>query len=134
MKEKIYVNKIQEIMNSAMENLRPLIDANIVIGKTIEAEGLKVIPLSKVTMGFVSGGGEYYSELKDMRRETEYPFSGGSGGGVSLQPIGFLVIKSGEVEVVKIDSKSAIEKLIDTIPEIAKFVSNALSGNNENEK
>ena len=108
MKEKIYVNKIQEIMNSAMENLRPLIDANIVIGKTIEAEGLKVIPLSKVTMGFVSGGGEYYSELKDMRRETEYPFSGGSGGGVSLQPIGFLVIKSGEVEVVKIDSKSAI--------------------------
>ena len=134
MKEKIYVNKIQEIMNSAMENLRPLIDVNIVIGKTIEAEGLKVIPLSKVTMGFVSGGGEYYSELKDMRRETEYPFSGGSGGGVSLQPIGFLVIKSGEVEVVKIDSKSAIEKLIDTIPEIAKFVSNALSGNNENEK
>ena len=77
MKEKIYINKIQEVMNSAMENLRPLIDVNIVIGKTIEADGLKVVPLSKVTMGFVSGGGEYYSELKEMRRETEYPFSGG---------------------------------------------------------
>lgn len=134
MKEKIYINKIQEVMNSAMENLRPLIDVDIVIGKAIEEEGLKVIPLSKVTMGFVSGGGEYYSELKEMRRETEYPFSGGSGGGVSLQPIGFLVIKNGEVEVIKIDSKSAIEKLIDTIPEVAKFVSNALNGNKENEK
>ncbi len=134
MKEKIYINKIQEVMNSAMENLRPLIDVDIVIGKAIEEEELKVIPLSKVTMGFVSGGGEYYSELKEMRRETEYPFSGGSGGGVSLQPIGFLVIKNGEVEVIKIDSKSAIEKLIDTIPEVAKFVSNALNGNKENEK
>ena len=134
MKEKIYINKIQEVMNSAMENLRPLIDVNIVIGKTIEADGLKVVPLSKVTMGFVSGGGEYYSELKEMRRETEYPFSGGSGGGVSLQPVGFLIIKNGDVEVVKIDSKSAIEKLIDTIPEVAKFVSNALNGNKENEK
>ena len=134
MKEKIYINKIQEVMNSAMENLRPLIDVNIVIGKTIEADGLKVVPLSKVTMGFVSGGGEYYSELKEMRRETEYPFSGGSGGGVSLQPVGFLIIKNGDVEVVKIDSKSAIEKLIDTIPEVAKFVSNALNGNKESEK
>ena len=134
MKEKIYINKIQEVMNSAMENLRPLIDVNIVIGKAIEADGLKVVPLSKVTMGFVSGGGEYYSELKEMRRETEYPFSGGSGGGVSLQPVGFLIIKNGDVEVVKIDSKSAIEKLIDTIPEVAKFVSNALNGNNESEK
>ena len=134
MKEKIYINKIQEVMNSAMENLRPLIDVNIVIGKTIEADGLKVVPLSKVTMGFVSGGGEYYSELKEMRRETEYPFSGGSGGGVSLQPVGFLIIKNGDVAVVKIDSKSAIEKLIDTIPEVAKFVSNALNGNKESEK
>ena len=134
MKEKIYINKIQEVMNSAMENLRPLIDVNIVIGKAIEADGLKVVPLSKVTMGFVSGGGEYYSELKEMRRETEYPFSGGSGGGVSLQPVGFLIIKNGDVEVVKIDSKSAIEKLIDTIPEVAKFVSNALNGNKESEK
>ena len=134
MKEKIYINKIQEVMNSAMENLRPLIDVNIVIGKTIEADGLKVVPLSKVTMGFVSGGGEYYSELKEMRRETEYPFSGGSGGGVSLQPVGFLIIKNGDVEVVKIDSKSAIEKLIDAIPEVAKFVSNALNGNKESEK
>jgi sporulation protein YtfJ len=127
MKEKIYINKIQEVMNSAMENLRPLIDVDIVIGKAIEEEGLKVIPLSKVTMGFVSGGGEYYSELKEMRRETEYPFSGGSGGGVSLQPIGFLVIKSDCVELIKIDQKTALEKLIEVIPEISKFISKNLS-------
>ena len=134
MKDKIYVNKIKDVMNSAMENIRPLIDVDVVIGKTIEKDGVSIIPLSKVTMGFVSGGGEYYSELKEMRRETEYPFSGGSGGGVSLQPIGFLIIKQGLVEVVKIDSKSAVEKLIETIPDIAKFVGNAISGNKEDEE
>ena len=134
MKDKIYVNKIKDVMNSAMENIRPLIDVDVVIGKTIEKDGVSIIPLSKVTMGFVSGGGEYYSELKEMRRETEYPFSGGSGGGVSLQPIGFLIIKQGSVEVVKIDSKSAVEKLIETIPDIAKFVGNAISENKEDEE
>jgi len=134
MKDKIYVNKIKDVMNSAMENIRPLIDVDVVIGKTIEKDGVSIIPLSKVTMGFVSGGGEYYSELKEMRRETEYPFSGGSGGGVSLQPIGFLIIKQGSVEVVKIDSQSAVEKLIETIPDIAKFVGNAISGNKEDEE
>ena len=92
-----------------------------------------IIPLSKVTMGFVSGGGEYYSELKEIKKETEYPFSGGSGGGVSLHPIGFLIIKNGCVDLVKIDSKSALEKMIEAIPEIAKFVSESLGGN-KNEK
>ena len=115
MKEKGFVNRIEEVMNSAMENLRPLIDVDIVIGKAIEKEDITIIPLSKVTMGFVSGGGEYYSELKEIKKETEYPFSGGSGGGVSLHPIGFLIIKNGCVDLVKIDSKSALEKMIEAL-------------------
>ena len=134
MKDKGFSNKIEEVMNSAMENLRPLIDVDVVIGKAIEKDGISIIPLSKVTMGFVSGGGEYYSELKEIKKETEYPFSGGSGGGVSLHPIGFLIIKKGEVELVKIDSKSALEKMIEAIPEVARFVSESLGGKDKNEK
>ena len=67
MKEKQISNKIEEVMNSAMENLRPLIDVDVVIGKAIEKDGITIIPLSKVTMGYVSGGGEYYSELREIR-------------------------------------------------------------------
>ena len=127
--------KIESLVDVSLEKIRSLIDVNCVIGNPISMpDGTSVVPISKVSVGFVSGGGEYYSELKEMRKETEYPFSGGSGGGVSLQPIGFLVIKNGCVEVIKIDSKSAVEKLIETIPEVAKFVSNALNGNKENEK
>ena len=119
---KIYINKIKEVMDSAMENLKPIIDSNIIIGKMISGEGVSIIPITKVTLGFVAGGGEYYSELKEIRKETEYPFSGGSGGGVSVSPIGFVVIKNQSVEFVKIEAKGAIEKLIEAIPEVAKFI------------
>lgn len=127
MKDKIYINKINDIMTSAMENLKPLIDSNVVIGKIIKSGDLEIIPITKVTLGYVSGGGEYYSELKEIRRDTEYPFSGGSGGGVSVQPIGFLVIKQNNVELVKIEQKGAIEKLIEIIPEVANFINKNFS-------
>ena len=122
MKDKIYTNKIEEVMRSAMNNLRSLVDIDVVVGKPIISESeMTIIPLTKVTMGFVSGGGEYNADLKE-RKDAEYPFSGGSGGGLSIKPIGFLVIKNKEIELVKIDSKSAIEKLIETVPEVAKFI------------
>ena len=122
MKEKLFENKIKEVMNTAMENLKPLIDSNIVVGKTIKSGDVEVIPITKLTLGFVSGGGEYYSELKEMRKENEYPFSGGCGGGVSVNPLGFLIIKNGVVDFVKIESRGVLEKLVETIPEIAKFI------------
>lgn len=123
MKDKIYTNKIEEVMRSAMNNLRSLVDIDVVVGRPIISETeMTIIPLTKVTMGFVSGGGEYNADLKD-KKDAEYPFSGGSGGGLSIKPIGFLVIKNKEIELVKIDSKTAIEKLIETVPEVAKFIS-----------
>lgn len=122
MKDKIYTNRIKDVMDAAMENLKPLIDSNIIIGKTIKSGNTEIVPITKVTLGFVSGGGEYYSELKEIRKETEYPFSGGSGGGVSVKPIGFLVIRQDETEIIKIEQSGAIEKLIETIPEVAKFI------------
>ncbi len=128
-----YNNKIEEVMTSAMKNLKSLIDVDIVVGNTIFADGLSIIPLTKVTLGFVSGGGEYYSELKEIKKGSEYPFSGGSGGGLNLQPIGFLVIKNKQVELVKIDSKGAIEKLIEAVPEVAKFISKNFGKKDKNE-
>ena len=122
MKEKQYKNKIEEVMTSAMNNLRSLVDIDVVVGKPISSsESMTIIPLTKVTMGFVSGGGEYNADLRE-KRDVEYPFSGGSGGGMSIKPIGFLVIKNQEIELIKIDAKTAIEKLIETVPEVARFV------------
>ena len=132
MKDKIYKNKIEEVMNSAMNNLKSLVDIDVVVGKPIVSNDMMtIIPLTKVTMGFVSGGGEYNADLKD-KRDAEYPFSGGSGGGMSIKPIGFLIIKNAEIELVKIDAKSALDKLIETVPEVARFISKNF-GNEKND-
>ncbi|MBQ8426048.1 MAG: hypothetical protein IJX17_08570 [Clostridia bacterium] len=133
MKNDISKNKIEEVMETAFSSIRRLIDVDVVVGKAIYASTLIVFPLTKVTMGFVSGGGEYYSELNEIKKETEYPFSGGSGAGMSLQPIGFLVIDGRDVKIVKMEQKSAFEKLVEAVPEVAKFISKHLNKNEKNE-
>lgn len=134
MKDRVYTNKIEEVMNSAMNNLKSLVDIDVVVGKPIISNNaMTIIPLTKVTMGFVSGGGEYNADLKD-KRDAEYPFSGGSGGGMSIKPIGFLVIKKEEIELIKIDAKSALDRLIETVPEVAKFISKNFSKDKKENK
>ena len=134
MKDSFSGSKIDEVMSTALKNIRSLVDVDVVVGKPIENESsLIVLPLTKVTMGFVSGGGEYYSELKEIKKDTEYPFAGGSGAGMSLQPIGFLVIDGKCVEIVKVDQKTALEKLIEAVPEITKFISKNFKKNKKDE-
>ena len=77
-------------MNSAMKDINTLIDTNTVIGKSFTTnDGSTVIPVSKVTLGFIGGGGEY-GDVKALKGEQS-PFAGGSGAVVSLKPTGFLV-------------------------------------------
>lgn len=84
-------NKINTVIETAMKNLNSLIDVNTVMGKPIKMEnGTTVIPVSKVTMGFMSGGGEY-GEIKLLKKNNDLPFAGGSGAIVSLKPVGFLI-------------------------------------------
>ena len=117
-------NRIKEVMAETIKSMRLLVDVDVVIGKPIESNShLTIIPLTKVTMGFVSGGGEYYSELREIKKNNEYPFAGGAGSGLNVQPIGFLVIDEKHVDVVKIEAKSSLEKLKEAVPEVAKFIS-----------
>ena len=92
---------IEGLMNTAMNNLRDMIDVNTIIGDSIEtANGTVIIPISKVSFGFAAGGSEFnMSTLEETKRsgseeETKHalPFGGGSGAGVHIEPIGFLVI------------------------------------------
>ena len=134
MKNDISKNKIEEVMKTAFSNVRSLIDVDVVVGKPLYANSLIVYPLTKVTMGFVSGGGEYYSQLKEIKKETEYPFSGGSGAGMSLHPIGFLIVDGLEVKLIKMDQKSAFEKLVEAVPEVTKFITKHFGNNEKNDE
>lgn len=115
---------IERIVDNAFTKIRTLIDADTVIGSPVTTnDGVSIVPISKVTMGFLTGGGEY----SDMSREnyTEYPFAGGSGAGVSVSPVGFLVSDGKSVKLVGVDDKSMFDKIINLIPDV---VANLLEG------
>ena len=108
---------VERIMDNAFTKIRTLVEADTVIGTpVVTADGVSIIPISKITTGFLTGGGEY----SDMSRQTytEYPFAGGSGAGVSVSPVGFLVSDGKSVKLVNIDDKNPLEKILDTVPDI----------------
>ena len=106
-------NQIENIMTSTLSKIKNMIDVNTVIGSPLSVgEDTTIIPISKVTLGFMVGGGEY-SESNPKKAEN-LPYAGGSGGGMCLTPVGFLVSKGGDFSLVKIDDASE-NKWIDLI-------------------
>ena len=104
-----YENKIQDIIKTSLENIRSMIDANTVIGDPINtASGTTIIPVSKVSMGFASGGLDYNGKIV---KPTPAPtgaqnFGGGGGTGLTVVPMGFLVCnKDGEVDFINANAK-----------------------------
>ena len=115
---------IQGLMETSMQNIRDMVDVNTVLGDPITArDGSTVVPVSKVSFGFVAGGGEYImkSALED------YPFAGGAGAGVSLQPVGFLVCGENHVRMLPAQTKSSVDRVIDLLPGVLEEVKNTLS-------
>ena len=113
-------NKIEQIVIDAMEKLKAVIDVNTVIGSPIiSAERTTIIPISKVTAGFIAGGGEY-NQTKDMKKNcsSQYPFAGGSGSGFSINPIGFLIETKKGIQFVHLNDKTNYEKILEIVKNI----------------
>lgn len=110
-------NKIQEIIKESLENIRTIIDANTVIGTPMEtSNGVTIIPVSKISMGFASGGLDFDGKASASAGKN---FGGGGGTGLSVQPMGFLVIThEGRVEMVNVGQsapKDTIEQIADLL-------------------
>ena len=96
-------NKIRELTTAAMKDLGSMIDVNTVVGKPFTTpDGSTVIPVTKVTMGFMTGGGEY-GEVKTIK-SGDAPFAGGSGAVISVKPVGFLLSKNTGVRLVSAEN------------------------------
>ncbi|MDE7398040.1 MAG: GerW family sporulation protein [Oscillospiraceae bacterium] len=103
---------IEGIMGISMDKIREMVDVNTIIGTPIVSEGTTIIPVSKVSFGFASGG-------SDLPTQAAEKFAGGSGAGVTVKPVAFIVIKAdGDVELLELgNSKSSpLEGAIDAIP------------------
>lgn len=111
---------IEGLMKTAMENLKEMIDVNTIISNPIEApEGTIIMVVSKVGFGFVAGGSEYYN--KELHSEQGLPFAGGSGGGVSITPIGFLVVRPDEIKMIHADENThLLDRILDYAPQVVE--------------
>ncbi len=110
----VYEHPIERIMDSAFGKVHTLTDADLIVGDPIiMPDGTSIIPISKVSIGIVSGGGEYSN-----KQQSEYPFAGASGAGMSIAPVCFLVNDGKSVKMLNVGSKSPFDKVMDTVPEI----------------
>lgn len=120
---------IGAVMQTALENIKDMIDVNTVVGEPlITGSGNTVIPVSKVSFGFVAGGGEYNLPAPNALK----PFAGGSGAGVSLQPVGFLVLTPEGVHMLPAQNKLPLEHAVTLIPKLIGDLKELLSKDEEN--
>lgn len=113
--------KINNLIQSSNTNLNCLADVDTVIGKPIvTASGFQVIPFSKVTMGNLSGGGEY-GDVKIVKELDSMPFAGGSGSVISMKPMGFIVDDGTTCRLMRITDEP-IDNLIERASEIMRSV------------
>jgi len=120
-------NPIEEMMASTISKLKTMVDSSTIIGKPIEeGKGLIILPVSKISVGFVAGGGEYGSKKKKSKKN--YPFAGGGSAGVSLTPVGFLCVTGGIVNFIKATERTNLDKILESLPELIKKFTNKSKG------
>lgn len=134
-------NKLQDIIRTSLESIRSMIDASTVIGDPINTEaGVTIVPVSKVSLGYASGGLDYNGK----HQKPEQNFGAGGGTGLTISPVGFLVIKKdGTIEMINVgqpapqDPIEQITSIIERSPEIfgrikAAFTKNSKADDAEN--
>lgn len=116
---------IENIMQSSMEHIKRLADVDTVIGSPLRTEdGSTILPVSKVCLGMLVGGGEYLAVTPAKKSSAEYlseggyPFMGASALGMCLTPLAFLAVQNGSVRVLPAKQDCASERLVDLIPQI----------------
>ena len=112
---KVYTNStsINDLISSAVDKIKTIVDSSTIIGESIVTpDETTIIPISKVTVGFVVGGGEY-ADLSARRVANHFPMSGGSSGGMSVSPVGFLIIReTGDVDFVNVENKTLYQTVL----------------------
>ena len=107
-------NKIGQIMDTTLENIKTIVDADTIIGTPITVEGVTLIPVSKVSFGAVTGGSDFASN-----KPNNGLFGGGGGAGVTVNPVAFIAVKDGDVRMLPVYNElGTVEKAVNMAPEI----------------
>ena len=116
---------IDGLMSTAMQNIKEMVDVDTIVGAPVETpDGSVIIPISRVGFGFAAGG----SEFGKKENESEAMFGGGSGGGVSISPVAFMVVGQGQIKLLPIEqSGNPVDKILDMSPGIVDKVNEKIN-------
>ena len=115
---------IESLMGTSMENIKDMVDVNTVVGDPVMAQdGSTIIPISRVSFGFVAGGGEY-ALTGAQTGAYGLPFAGGAGAGISIHPMGFLVCSANGVRLLSANCASPMERMVEMIPQALEGLKN----------
>lgn len=132
---------IENIMKTTMENIKEMIDVNTIVGDAVEtSEGTVIIPVSRVSFGFVAGGGEYgedlpiekgnrISESINSSSQDSLPFAGGTGAGVSVNPIAFLVVSKNKIKLLPVNFNTTVDRVVELVPQVVEQIQDLIDKN-----
>lgn len=121
---------IGELMQTAMASIKDMVDVNTVIGEPVQASsGATIIPISRVSFGYVTAGGDLSTQEAAAKaaEPVDFPFAGGSGAGVSVQPVGFLVVSGDSVRMLPATCQTVADRVVELIPTVMEDVKNLLA-------
>src|SRR5690554_1012101 len=127
---------IEGLMKTAMESIKDMVDVNTILGDPVETpDGNVIIPVSRVAFGFAAGGREFEvmkrsGEKRGLDGEQEkMPFSDGSGAGITLNPVAFLVVGKEQTRLLPVDGNALVGRILDLAPELMGKIQNLLDKN-----
>lgn len=123
---------IEELMKTVMENIKEMVDVNTIVGDAVQtADGTVIIPVSKVTFGFAAGGGEF-GKGENRNQDSRFPFAGGSGAGISINPVAFMVVgRNNTFKMVSASYNNPVDRLLETIPHMLEQIKKLVSGKDQ---
>jgi sporulation protein YtfJ len=121
---------IEGLMKTSMQNIKEMVDVNTILGDPVETpDGSVIVPISRVSFGFAAGGSQFEvnrmkSREKERDRNSEQeagqqlPFGGGSGAGININPVAFLVVNKEQTKLLPVQSNVLVDRILDTAPEL----------------
>lgn len=131
---------IESLMKTTMESIKEMVDVNTIVGDAVETiDGTTIIPISKVSFGFASGGGDFADTKKSRKEEDSgeankntLPFAGGAGAGISIQPVAFMVVGNGQMKLMSVDQNThLVDTIINSTPKVIDSLQSAFCKSNK---
>ena len=126
---------IGDIMTQTMDKLRQMVDANTIVGTPITTpDGIMLIPISKLSFGFGCGGADFQSKGQEQAQPLQ--FGGGSGAGVCVTPVAFIVVSKGTVRLLPVaaPANTTVDRIVDMVPEVVDKISDMMSKDKDEEE